>query len=86
MKSDNPEIKRLLGAEDNFGERLGLTKDWVYRIVSNVWHMTGPLCPSRKPRLAGDSGDGKGGGNHPASRDGRRRPIGALRAEYMLAS
>jgi hypothetical protein len=42
--------------------------------------------PSRKPRLAGDSGDGKGGGNHPASRDGRRRPIGALRAEYMLAS
>jgi general L-amino acid transport system substrate-binding protein len=36
MKSDNPEVKRLLGTEDNFGERLGLTKDWVYRIVKQV--------------------------------------------------
>jgi general L-amino acid transport system substrate-binding protein len=36
MKSENPEIKRLLGTEDNFGERLGLTKDWVYRIVKLV--------------------------------------------------
>jgi general L-amino acid transport system substrate-binding protein len=36
MKSDNPEIKRMLGTEDNFGERLGLTKDWVYRIVKQV--------------------------------------------------
>jgi general L-amino acid transport system substrate-binding protein len=36
MKSDNPEIKRMLGTEDNFGERLGLTKDWVYRIVKLV--------------------------------------------------
>jgi general L-amino acid transport system substrate-binding protein len=36
MKSDNPEIKRLLGTEDNFGERLGLSKDWAYRIVKLV--------------------------------------------------
>jgi general L-amino acid transport system substrate-binding protein len=36
MKSDNPDIKRLLGAEGNFGEQLGLTKDWVYRIVKLV--------------------------------------------------
>jgi len=36
MKSDNPEIKRLLGTEGNFGEQLGLTKDWVYRIVKLV--------------------------------------------------
>jgi general L-amino acid transport system substrate-binding protein len=36
MKSDNPEIRRLLGVEDNFGERLGLTKDWVFRIVKLV--------------------------------------------------
>ena len=35
-KSDNPEIKRLLGAEGNFGEQLGLTKDWVHRIVKHV--------------------------------------------------
>src|SRR5499425_1949051 len=36
MKSENPEIRRLLGAENNFGEQLGLTKDWVYRIVKLV--------------------------------------------------
>jgi general L-amino acid transport system substrate-binding protein len=36
LKSDNPEIKRLLGGENNFGEQLGLTKDWVYRIVKLV--------------------------------------------------
>jgi general L-amino acid transport system substrate-binding protein len=36
MKSENPEIRRLLGAESNFGEQLGLTKDWVYRIVKLV--------------------------------------------------
>src|SRR5260221_2383990 len=36
MRSDNPEIKRLLGSEGNFGEQLGLSKDWVYRIVKLV--------------------------------------------------
>ncbi len=36
MKSENPEIKRLLGTEGNFGEQLGLTKDWVHRIVKLV--------------------------------------------------
>jgi general L-amino acid transport system substrate-binding protein len=36
LKSENPEIRRLLGAENNFGEQLGLTKDWVYRIVKLV--------------------------------------------------
>jgi general L-amino acid transport system substrate-binding protein len=36
LKSDNPEIKRLLGAEGNYGEQLGLTKDWVVRIVKLV--------------------------------------------------
>jgi len=35
-KLDNPEIRRMLGTEDNFGERLGLTKDWAYRIVKLV--------------------------------------------------
>jgi general L-amino acid transport system substrate-binding protein len=32
-KSDKPELKRLLGTDGNFGEQLGLTKDWVVRIV-----------------------------------------------------
>jgi general L-amino acid transport system substrate-binding protein len=36
MKSANPEIKRLLGSEGNFGEQFGLTKDWVVRIVRHV--------------------------------------------------
>ena len=36
LKSDNPEIKRLLGAEGKFGEGLGLTNDWVYRIIKHV--------------------------------------------------
>ena len=36
MKSDNPEIKRLLGAEGKFGEALGLTNDWAYRIIKQV--------------------------------------------------
>jgi len=35
-KSPNPEIKRLLGSEGNFGEQFGLTKDWVVRIVKHV--------------------------------------------------
>lgn len=35
-KSDNPEIKRLLGTEGNFGEQLGLTKDWVQRVIKLV--------------------------------------------------
>jgi general L-amino acid transport system substrate-binding protein len=36
VKSDNPEIKRLLGTEGNFGEQFGLTKDWAYRIIKHV--------------------------------------------------
>jgi general L-amino acid transport system substrate-binding protein len=36
VKSDNPEVKRLLGTEGNYGEQLGLTKDWIVRIVKLV--------------------------------------------------
>jgi general L-amino acid transport system substrate-binding protein len=35
-KSESPDVKRLLGSEGNFGEKLGLTKDWAYRIVKLV--------------------------------------------------
>ena len=35
-KSPQPEIKRMLGAEGAYGEQLGLTKDWVVRIVKQV--------------------------------------------------
>jgi general L-amino acid transport system substrate-binding protein len=36
MKSENPEVKRLLGTEGKFGEALGLPNDWVVRIVRHV--------------------------------------------------
>src|ERR1700743_1117751 len=35
-KSDKPELKRLLGTDGNFGKQLGLTKDWVIRIIKAV--------------------------------------------------
>jgi general L-amino acid transport system substrate-binding protein len=36
LKSTNPEIKRLLGTEGAQGEQLGVTKDWVVRIMKHV--------------------------------------------------
>lgn len=36
LKSKNPDVMRLLGTEGNYGEQIGLTKDWVYRIVKHV--------------------------------------------------
>ncbi|WP_332683960.1 amino acid ABC transporter substrate-binding protein [Bosea sp. (in: a-proteobacteria)] len=36
LKSSNPEVKRLLGVEGKFGEGLGLTNDWAYRIIKHV--------------------------------------------------
>jgi len=36
LKSDNPSIRRLLGVEGSYGEGLGLTKDWAYRIIKHV--------------------------------------------------
>lgn len=37
-KSDNPDIKRMLGAEEgnDLGKALGLDKDWAVKIISNV--------------------------------------------------
>ncbi len=57
LKSPNPEIRRLLGVEGNFGEALGLTKDWAYRIVKRVGNYgesfernIGPNSPLKIPR------------------------------------
>ena len=36
LGSDNPEIKRLLGVEGDFGSPIGLTPDWAYRIIKHV--------------------------------------------------
>jgi general L-amino acid transport system substrate-binding protein len=35
-KSDKPELKRAFGTDGNFGEQLGLTKDWFSRIIKAV--------------------------------------------------
>lgn len=35
-KSNNPEIKRLLGTEGKFGEGMGVSNDWAYNIVKNI--------------------------------------------------
>jgi general L-amino acid transport system substrate-binding protein len=36
LKSDNPEVKRLLGTEGDFGKQLGLTNAWAYQILKTV--------------------------------------------------
>jgi general L-amino acid transport system substrate-binding protein len=35
-KSDNPELKRVFGTDSNLGEQLGVTKDWLSRIIKAV--------------------------------------------------
>ena len=34
--SNNPEIKRLLGEEGDFGSMLGLSRDWAYKVIKGV--------------------------------------------------
>jgi general L-amino acid transport system substrate-binding protein len=36
MDSDNPEIRRLVGAEGSFGEGIGLSNDWAVNIIKAV--------------------------------------------------
>lgn len=36
LKSENPEIKRLLGVDDNLGQGMGLPKEWAFNILSQV--------------------------------------------------
>jgi general L-amino acid transport system substrate-binding protein len=36
LKSENPDVRRLVGTEGAYGEQLGLTKDWAYRIIKHV--------------------------------------------------
>ena len=55
--SDNPGIKRLLGTEGDMGGKLGLDKEWAYRIVKQVGNYgqsfeahVGPNTPLELPR------------------------------------
>jgi general L-amino acid transport system substrate-binding protein len=36
MKSDKPDVKRLLGTDGNLGEQIGLSSDWALHIVKLV--------------------------------------------------
>ena len=36
MKSTNPDIKRLLGTEGEFGKGIGVANDWAYQIAKKV--------------------------------------------------
>jgi len=36
LTSSNPEIKRLLGKEGEFGNGIGLDNDWAYQIIKSV--------------------------------------------------
>jgi general L-amino acid transport system substrate-binding protein len=36
LKSEQPEVKRLVGTEGDYGEQLGLTRDWAARIIRLV--------------------------------------------------
>jgi general L-amino acid transport system substrate-binding protein len=36
LKSSNPDIRRFVGTEGNYGEQLGLTKEWAVHIVKHV--------------------------------------------------
>jgi general L-amino acid transport system substrate-binding protein len=36
MGSANPDIKRFVGTEGNYGEQLGLSKDWAVKIIKQV--------------------------------------------------
>lgn len=36
LKSQKPDVKRLVGSEGAYGEQIGLTRDWAARIVRHV--------------------------------------------------
>ncbi|MEC5291291.1 amino acid ABC transporter substrate-binding protein [Aurantimonas sp. C2-6-R+9] len=36
LDSENPEIRRLLGKDKNFGESIGVSQDWVVNIIKAV--------------------------------------------------
>ncbi len=55
--SDDPAIQRMLGTSGNLGEKLGLDKDWAYRVIKQVGNYKdiydryfGPGKPLELPR------------------------------------
>ena len=68
LKSDKPDIKRLLGAEGDFGKQLGLDNDWAYNIIKARRQLRRDLRAQRRRRLA------------PEDRARRQRACGPRRA------
>ena len=54
LKSDDPETRRLLGVEGQYGEALGLTNDWAYRIVKHRRQLRREFRAQRRPGLAAE--------------------------------
>lgn len=55
--SDNPDIRRILGVEGDFGQQLGLSNDWAYNAIKQVGNYgeiydrnVGPNTPLRLDR------------------------------------
>ncbi len=36
LKSNKPDVKRLVGTDENYGEQIGLTREWAVRIIRHV--------------------------------------------------
>lgn len=36
LKSNKPDVKRLVGTDENYGAQMGLTNDWAVRIIRHV--------------------------------------------------
>lgn len=36
LKSNKPDVKRLVGSDENYGTQMGLSNDWVVRIIKHV--------------------------------------------------
>ena len=36
LASAKPDVRRLVGSEGSYGEQIGLTRDWVVRIMRHV--------------------------------------------------
>jgi general L-amino acid transport system substrate-binding protein len=34
--SQDPEVRRLLGVDDDMGKMMGVPKDWAYHVIKNV--------------------------------------------------
>ena len=64
--SPNPEVRRLLGQDEDLGQGLGLTPDWAYRII----HRVGNYGESFERNLGATSGLGMARGLNALWKDG----------------